>query len=137
MNRASPSSRDGDRASTAPPGPWAISHSSGSTRLWSWMRSTESTRRRVSERSRLARGVARALSCLGGEEELSPVLCHPRRDPKFGVAVGGCRVDVVDAELQQHRKDLVGTLLPHSPHPPPAPHHTPAPIPLPPHRPAT
>ncbi len=60
-----------------------------------------------------ARPVARAIFGLGCEEEPIPVRRHPWRDPKFGVAVGGRRVDVVDAEFEQHRKDLVGALLPH------------------------
>ena len=41
--------------STAPPGPWATPHSSSSTRLCSWIRSTWSTPIRCSERSSSAR----------------------------------------------------------------------------------
>src|SRR5262249_27516015 len=46
------------RASSAPPGPSAVSHSRSSTRLCSWMRSTRSTRSRSSERRTLARALS-------------------------------------------------------------------------------
>src|SRR5205814_91499 len=51
---------------------------------------------------------------LGGQEELIPAPDQPGRDPQLGVAVGGGRVDVVDAELQQDGEDGVSPILLHA-----------------------
>ena len=98
----------------APPEPKATSHSSGSTRLCSWIRSTWSTPSRSSDRSRLGpRRVAAAIAGLGGDEELAGVRRQPRRHAQLGITVGGGHVEVVDARLEQHRQQRVGRLLAH------------------------
>src|SRR6476646_8081660 len=55
-----------------------------------------------------------AVTGLGGEEELRSSGGQPRRQPQFGIAVTGGNVEVVDAELVQDRKQLVGALLAHA-----------------------
>jgi hypothetical protein len=52
-----------------------------------------------------------ALAGLGREEEISSVTIHPRSNPKLGIAVGGCRVDVVDAVLEQEVEHAIGGAL--------------------------
>ena len=54
-----------------------------------------------------------AVRRLRGEEELAAVLRHPRRQAELGVTVVSRRVEVVDAELEQRRQQLIGTLLSH------------------------
>ncbi len=76
------------------------------------MRSTESTRRRSSERwrsSRAARAAARA--GLGGQEEVLPVPRHPRPDAQLGVAVARGGVDVVHPVGEQHLQRPIGLVL--------------------------
>ena len=52
-----------------------------------------------------------AAARLGREEEVVPVAVHPGADPKLGIAVGGRRVDVVDAEREQLVEHPVGGAL--------------------------
>ena len=81
--RTSPSSRASSTASSAPPEPSACSHSPGWTRLCSWIRSTEATSIRSSERWMESRAAAaRPAPGLRREEER-------RRDaPRARVAAG-------------------------------------------------
>src|SRR5262249_58056545 len=52
-----------------------------------------------------------ALASLRGQEDLRAVLLQPRREPKLGVAVRRCRVDVVDAMAEHRRERHVGLPL--------------------------
>ena len=52
-----------------------------------------------------------ALAGLGREEEIVAVAIHPGPDAELGLAVGGCGVDVVDAELEQQVEHAVGGRL--------------------------
>src|SRR5262245_60584524 len=56
----------------------------------------------------LARLAPPARARLGGQEEVLPVAGHPRSDAQLGVTVASGRVDVVDAELEQHVEGAVG-----------------------------
>ena len=113
--RTRPSSRAVASASSAPPGANAVSHSSSSTRLCSWIRSTWSTPSRSSER-RARRG--RVAACA----RRSWWRGRPRRDARRAtgcsrssdVAVRRGGVDVVDAPLVQRVERGVGALLAHA-----------------------
>ncbi len=59
--------------------------------------------------------ISRAVTGLGGEEELVPVGRQPRCQSKLRVAVGGRGVEVVDPELEQDVQKRVGALLRHPP----------------------
>jgi len=59
------------------------------------------------------RGAAEPVLGFGGKEEPAPVLRHPGGEPELGVTVGRSYVDVVDAELKEEGKELVGAFLPH------------------------
>ncbi len=73
-------------------------HSSSSTRLCNWIRSTWSTPEPGERPLEAGPGaVAGPLPGLGGEEEVVPVPGQPRREPQLGVAVVGRHVEVVDA----------------------------------------
>ena len=45
---------------------------------------------------------------LGRQEEGVTVPVHPRSDPEFGVAISGCRIDVVHAVLEQQVEHPIG-----------------------------
>ena len=89
-----------------------LSHSSWSTRLWSWMRSTWSTPSRSSERRISSRAAAYARSpVFVARKKRVAVRAQPGREPQLGVAVAGGRVDVVDAVLEQQLERAVGLVL--------------------------
>jgi hypothetical protein len=60
-----------------------------------------------------AGAVPGTLTGLCRQEELAPVLRQPRRQPELRVAVVGGRVEVIDAELEQRRQQLVRPFLAH------------------------
>ena len=98
MWRTRPSSRARASASTAPPGPWATSHSSGSTRLCSWIEVDVVDVHALQRPLELgAGGVALPLAGLGGQEHVVAVVGQPRLQAVLRGPVGGRRVDVVDA----------------------------------------
>src|SRR5579862_9202829 len=59
-------------------------------------------------------GGAGAVTGLGGEKELVSMFGEPGGESQLGIPVGGGGIDVVDAELEEHRQQLVGSLLAHA-----------------------
>src|SRR4051812_10138520 len=82
MKRTSPSSRASSAASSAPPSRSAHSHSITSTRLWSWIRSTQSTPRRSSDRR---------ISSRAGPCSRSPVFVARKNSPGWRFRNGASR----------------------------------------------
>ena len=113
MNRTSPSSRASTTASSAPPGAQRRPHSSSSTRLCSWIRSTWSTSAAApaSAGSRATPRPGSRSPVLVARKNCVAVLGHPRPEPQLGVAVARRGVDVVDAVAGDQLERRVGILL--------------------------
>ena len=96
MNRTCPRSRASIAASSAPPGPSAVAHSSGSTRLCSCSRSTLSTCIRSSEWANCAAAASRVRSpVFVARKKRSTLTRHPRAHQPLGPPIARRDVDVL------------------------------------------